>query len=65
MGQSSSLDGKVADPFYLIVSLRADLALTPVSSGHQIDGSIIWVHVADQTLSRVTKVADAFALTWH
>ncbi len=33
-----------------------------VSSGYQIDASIIWVHVADQTLSRVRMVADAFAL---
>ena len=33
-----------------------------VSSGYQIDASIIWVDVADRTLSCAPKVADAFAL---
>jgi hypothetical protein len=43
---------------------RLDKAISAtVSSGYQIAASIIWVHIADQSLSRVRKVADAFALS--
>jgi hypothetical protein len=57
------LPSKVSSVSEWLYPDRLDKAVSAkVPSGYQIAASIIWVHTADQSLSRVRKVADAFAL---